>query len=183
MLIKASILVQLNQCHSYPKSVCRLKSKKEEWQDISFKVLSVSFQSLVFQNSFVFGKYHEEASKSQHIVQKPSLCQLSMCLSSVPTSPISSPHRGHWHCKICDFTVIWDLWCKNLKCKIFTIFYFWKGLCVSCQCVSSVPTSRISSPHRGHCKICASSLLPLSNTVLLFWFCMNDIWWLPMNGC
>ena len=128
MLIKASILVQLNQCHSYPKSVCRLKSKKEEWQDISFKVLSVSFQSLVFQNSFVFGKYHEEASKSQHIVQKPSLCQLSMCLSSVPTS-------------------------------------------------------RISSPHRGHCKICASSLLPLSNTVLLFWFCMNDIWWLPMNGC
>ena len=44
----------------------------------------------------------------KHIVQKHSLCPLSMCISKVLTSCFSSPHH-----KACHFTVIEDL-CKML---------------------------------------------------------------------
>ena len=48
----------------------------------------------------------------KHIVQKHSLCPLSMCISKVLTSCISSPHHKAHH-KACHFTVIEDL-CKML---------------------------------------------------------------------
>ena len=48
----------------------------------------------------------------KHIVQKHSLCPLSMCISKVLTSRISSPHHKA-HYKACHFTVIEDL-CKML---------------------------------------------------------------------
>ena len=48
----------------------------------------------------------------KHIVQKQSLCPLSMCISKVLTSHISSPHHKAHH-KACHFTVI-EVLCKML---------------------------------------------------------------------
>ena len=70
---------------------------------------------LLYFPILLFSKYHDSSEREQ-IVQKRSLCQLSMCLSSVPTSCISSPQRGH--CKTCaSFTVIENI-CKRRKMQM-----------------------------------------------------------------
>ena len=79
---------------------------------IQLQECKVSNFSLLYFPILLLSKYHD-SSEREDIVQKRSLCQLSMCLSSVPTSCISSPQRGH--CKTCASSTVIKNLCKCQK--------------------------------------------------------------------